>query len=70
VTLAVGYAFSVRMQDDRVHLEELASLDALTGLPNRRMLERALTHQIDQRQPQDRLNSLIILDLDHFKDVN
>ena len=56
--------------DDRVHLEELASLDALTGLPNRRMLERALTHQIDQRQPQDRLNSLIILDLDHFKDVN
>ncbi|MCF5919891.1 GGDEF domain-containing protein, partial [Xanthomonas perforans] len=70
VTLAVGYAFSLRMQDDRVHLEELASLDALTGLPNRRMLERALTHQIDQRQPHDRLNSLIILDLDHFKEVN
>lgn len=70
VTLAVGYAFSLRMQDDRVHLEELASLDALTGLPNRRMLERALTHQIDRRQPHERLNSLIILDLDHFKEVN
>ncbi|OLG32542.1 GGDEF domain-containing protein [Xanthomonas oryzae] len=70
VTLAVGYAFSLRMQDDRVHLEELASLDALTGLPNRRMLERALTDQINQRQPHDRLNSLIILDLDHFKEVN
>ncbi|RYE96251.1 MAG: GGDEF domain-containing protein, partial [Oxalobacteraceae bacterium] len=53
VTLAVGYAFSLRMQDDRVHLEELASLDALTGLPNRRMLERALTHQIDRRQPHE-----------------
>lgn len=70
MTLAVGYAFSLRMQDDRVHLEELASLDALTGLPNRRMLERALTDQINQRQPHDRLNSLIILDLDHFKEVN
>ncbi|KAB7763455.1 GGDEF domain-containing protein [Xanthomonas maliensis] len=70
VTLAVGYAFSLRLQDDRVHLEELASLDALTGLPNRRMLERALTQQIDHRHPHERLNSLIILDLDHFKEVN
>jgi len=70
ITLVLGLAFSLRLQDDRVHLEELASLDALTGLPNRRMLERTLTRQIDERREHDRLNGLIILDLDHFKDIN
>lgn len=70
LTLVLGLAFSLRIQDDRVHLEELASLDALTGLPNRRMLERALTRQIDERRDHERLNGLIILDLDHFKDIN
>jgi len=70
LTLVLGLAFSLRIHDDRVHLEELASLDALTGLPNRRMLERTLTRQIDERREHERLNGLIILDLDHFKDIN
>jgi diguanylate cyclase (GGDEF)-like protein len=70
LTMVLGLAFSVRLQDDRVHLEELASLDALTGLPNRRMLERAMTRQIDERRDHERLNGLIILDVDHFKEVN
>ncbi|HEY9255986.1 MAG TPA: GGDEF domain-containing protein [Stenotrophomonas sp.] len=70
LTLALGLALSLRIQDDRVHLEELASLDALTGLPNRRMLERTLTRQIEERREYERLNGLIILDLDHFKDIN
>ena len=55
---------------ERVELEELASLDALTGLPNRRMLERALTRQIEERREYERLNGLIILDVDHFKEIN
>jgi len=70
LTLGLGLALSLRIQDDRVHLEELASLDALTGLPNRRMLERTLTRQIEERRDHERLNGLIILDLDHFKDIN
>lgn len=70
LTMAIGHALSLRVNDDRVELEELASLDALTGLPNRRMLERTLTRQIDERRARDRLNGLVILDVDHFKEVN
>lgn len=70
LTMVLGLAFSVRLHDDRVQLEELASQDALTGLPNRRMLERAMTRQIDERRDHERLNGLIILDVDHFKEVN
>jgi len=44
-------------------LAESASTDSLTGLPNRRMLERALG-----RLSAD--DTVIMLDLDHFKQVN
>jgi diguanylate cyclase (GGDEF)-like protein len=70
LTMSIGHALSLRMNDDRVELEELASLDSLTGLPNRRMLERTLTRQIDERRERQRLNGLVILDVDHFKEVN
>ena len=70
LTMGLGLAFTLRINDDRVELEELASMDALTGLPNRRMLERALTRQIEDRREYERLNGLIILDVDHFKEIN
>lgn len=70
LTMCAGYALSLRMNDDRVHLEELASLDALTGLPNRRMLERTLTRSLEERRGGHRFNGLIILDVDHFKEIN
>ena len=70
LTMTVGHALSLRINDDRVELEELASRDALTGLPNRRMLERTLNRQINERREHERLNGLVILDIDHFKEVN
>ncbi len=70
LTNALGFAVSLQLQNDRVHLEELASIDALTNLPNRRMLERALVRQIGERRDGKRLNGLVILDIDHFKEVN
>ncbi|MDP1876314.1 MAG: diguanylate cyclase [Actinomycetota bacterium] len=49
---------------DRVErLAESASTDVLTGLPNRRMLERSLGRLADSE-------AVIMLDLDHFKAVN
>lgn len=49
---------------DRVQrLAESASTDALTGLPNRRMLERSLGRLAVSE-------AVIMLDLDHFKAVN
>jgi diguanylate cyclase (GGDEF)-like protein len=44
-------------------LAESASTDALTGLPNRRMIDRALGRLAGG-------DTVIILDLDHFKKVN
>lgn len=51
-------------------LEELSLMDALTGVPNRRyfdtVLEREWARALHDRQPL----SLILLDIDYFKDYN
>jgi diguanylate cyclase (GGDEF)-like protein len=52
------------------HLEELASLDGLTGLANRRAFDRQIEqdwqHARDQRAPL----ALMMVDIDHFKPFN
>jgi two-component system cell cycle response regulator len=49
---------------------ELALVDPLTGLKNRRFLETHLTSVIDQAAHRGRPASLMILDIDHFKVIN
>ncbi len=49
---------------------ELAIVDALTGLHNRRYLETHLSSALDQAAHMGRPLSLMILDVDHFKSVN
>jgi diguanylate cyclase (GGDEF)-like protein len=52
------------------HLAELSETDALTGLPNRRALERHLAHEI-QRASRDKLPvSLLLVDADGLKAIN
>jgi diguanylate cyclase (GGDEF)-like protein len=51
-------------------LERLANTDALTGLANRRRFMRRLERELDRSQRYDRPLSLILLDLDGFKQVN
>lgn len=46
------------------HARHLAQLDHLTGLPNRRAMEAALSRDIRQA------GSFLLLDVDHFKRVN
>jgi diguanylate cyclase (GGDEF)-like protein/PAS domain S-box-containing protein len=53
----------------RQRAEQLASTDALTGLPNRRTFEARLTDAIDIPDPPHRV-SLIFIDLDRFKTIN
>lgn len=65
-----GYRFSRRLQGDHTRLEQLASLDALTGIPNRRALERALQQQINGARESRFRQALVVLDIDHFKEVN
>ena len=49
---------------------ELAVVDPLTGLNNRRFLESHLANALDQAAHKGRPLSLMILDIDHFKSVN
>ncbi|WP_158815071.1 PleD family two-component system response regulator [Methylocapsa sp. S129] len=49
---------------------ELALVDPLTGLNNRRFLETHLATMLDQAQRRRAPLSLMIFDIDHFKNVN
>jgi diguanylate cyclase (GGDEF)-like protein len=48
----------------------LAYHDALTGLPNRRLLDDRLAQAIHLAQRHDRKLAVILIDLDEFKQVN
>lgn len=65
-----AYLSALRVSSDQQVLEELASLDALTGLPNRRMMERALEEATHAQRSGRRNHGLLIVDIDHFKEVN
>ena len=65
-----AYLFALRVSSDHQVLEELASLDALTGLPNRRMMESALEEAVALQRIGKRNHGLLIADIDHFKEVN
>jgi diguanylate cyclase (GGDEF)-like protein len=51
-------------------IQRQANYDALTGLPNRHLLEDRLGYEIFKAQRVNRQVALLFLDLDHFKDVN
>jgi diguanylate cyclase (GGDEF)-like protein/PAS domain S-box-containing protein len=51
-------------------LRELAMRDGLTGLYNRREMQRILKEAVERYQRFEESTALILLDLDHFKSVN
>ena len=51
-------------------LQRAATTDALTGLPNRRVLEDRLGQAMASAREHRRGGALLLLDLDHFKRVN
>jgi diguanylate cyclase (GGDEF)-like protein len=58
------------LQQSKAKLEEIAFLDALTGLPNRRLFSQRFDYLRAAARRNGRLFALIMLDLDHFKDIN
>jgi diguanylate cyclase (GGDEF)-like protein len=54
----------------RAILQDLATHDELTGLYNRRELFRILKEEVDRAQRYKRSLTLLMIDLDHFKQVN
>jgi diguanylate cyclase (GGDEF)-like protein len=51
-------------------LERMALTDALTGLPNRRAMDRLVRAELQRRARHPAPVSVAIIDVDHFKDVN
>jgi diguanylate cyclase len=63
----------VKLQEQARQIElytEAARTDALTGLPNRRALDDELAHRLAELERSGKAFSLVILDVDHFKDFN
>ena len=70
----IGIASLIQDQTDYVkakqEIEELAYLDALTHLANRRLLMNRLEHAITKNVRKKSIGSLIFIDLDKFKWLN
>ena len=58
------------LEDANLHLERLSLLDELTGIPNRRYFDRALAQTWEAASQTMQPVSVILLDLDHFKNLN
>ncbi len=69
-----GRVWAFRDQTELVsageRIEALSSTDPLTGLSNRRQLSLTLTEAIRQARRRDGALSLLLLDLDRFKQIN
>ncbi len=59
-----------RLQDAQQRLERLADTDALTGLLNRRGVEKAAARLIAAAAARGETVAAIVCDIDHFKRVN
>ncbi len=70
VVSACAYVFSRRNESQRRRLEQLATLDPLTGVKNRRAMEEELHKAVLNLQRHQIQYGLAIIDLDHFKAIN
>ena len=66
----IAFVFASRTERQRAELQKLATLDALTGMPNRRAMESELQVAVEQYRRGGVDVGLAMLDLDHFKSVN
>ncbi len=59
-----------RLNEAQTHLKHVAITDELTGLRNRRYIVERLEEEFQRAKRSGRPLSLIMLDIDHFKDIN
>jgi diguanylate cyclase (GGDEF)-like protein/PAS domain S-box-containing protein len=67
-TRIAGIAIERKFAEDRIHF--MATHDALTGLPNRTLLEDRLSQAVLYAQRYDRWVTVLFVDLDNFKFIN
>lgn len=65
-----AFVFAYRGREQRVRLSELATVDPLTKVGNRRTMDEELQIAFQEHQRYRAAYGLLLLDLDHFKKVN
>ncbi|MGY4517464.1 GGDEF domain-containing protein [Lysobacter sp. HA18] len=70
VACMLAYVFARRTELQRAQLETLASRDPLTGVANRRAMDRELHIAAEAFRRHRTPVGLLVMDLDHFKRVN
>ncbi|PWK49284.1 GGDEF domain-containing protein [Pleionea mediterranea] len=70
LTNLLAYIFSFQTLKQNQLLTDLSIKDPLTNTRNRRALDEALQKVISQYQRNQEVTSLILLDIDHFKEIN
>ncbi len=69
--LGAGFGFLLaNLERSSRRLEQMATHDALTGCANRTLFDAMLRTTLEQSRRDGTPASLLMLDLDHFKDVN
>jgi len=63
-------ALAEELRQANAQLQELALVDGLTNLPNRRAFDRSLEEALSRSERDGLPVSLLMLDIDHFKKVN
>jgi len=54
----------------KTKLEDLSTIDPLTGLFNKRQFDKAIEEHFARRRRRQRAMALVMIDIDHFKQVN
>jgi len=63
-------ALNARLTHTNEELQRMAVLDPLTGLPNRTLIMDRLQQAMREARRSDQQMALVMIDLDHFKEVN
>jgi diguanylate cyclase (GGDEF)-like protein/PAS domain S-box-containing protein len=61
---------TAELEEAKAHAQHLADHDALTGLPNRRLLEDRLTQALALSHRNRKASAVMFVDLDRFKTIN
>ncbi|MGH9617736.1 MAG: diguanylate cyclase domain-containing protein, partial [Acidobacteriaceae bacterium] len=67
--IAIGILLTF-LEEEIGHTEHLALHDALTGLPNRRLLEDRLGNMLERAERNHTRAAILVVDLDGFKRIN
>jgi len=63
-------AMAAQLEESHSRLQSLALKDPLTGLLNHRSFHETLQHEVAEAQASQAAMALVVLDLDHFKELN